>query len=198
MFAVTRVSGIGLVVARQLLALGASVALADVSPDALGSATAQVSDAQDRIMTTVVDVSNREQVDSWIESNVQRFGKLDGVNMAGVIGKHYRIRNLEDQDNDEWDLIMRVSVTGLMYCLRAGFNAMTNSVDGAVWSCGFDSGNKRFPQACCILDVKTCSDRFDAECRQGSCEGRDTSQCRCTRSNSDATAGQGDWHHWEA
>lgn len=147
-FAITGISGIGLAVARQLLAQGANVALADVSPDALGSATAQFSDTHDRIMTTVVDVSNRAQVDSWIEVILERFGRLDGAaNMAGVIGKHHGIRELKDQDDDEWDLIMRVNVTGLMYCLRAEVNAMTNSgKGGSIVNAASIQGTKGFPK----------------------------------------------------
>ena len=133
-FAITGISGIGLGVAKHLVAQGATVSLADISPDALRAAAAQLTgeSKQQHVMTTIVDVSNRSQVESWIDRTVQRFGRLDGAaNMAGAIGRHHGIRELREQDDDEWDLIMRVNVTGLMYCLRAQINAMAKIKDGS-------------------------------------------------------------------
>ena len=37
---------------------------------------------------------------------------------------------LNDQDNDEWDIFMRVNVTGVMYCIRAQINAMAKTSNG--------------------------------------------------------------------
>jgi NAD(P)-dependent dehydrogenase (short-subunit alcohol dehydrogenase family) len=40
-----------------------------------------------RITTTKVDVSNAQQVDSWVKDTVSLFGKLDGAaNIAGIAG----------------------------------------------------------------------------------------------------------------
>lgn len=130
-YTITGISGIGLAVARHLYAHGAKLSLADIDPQALSDAVAHITSATssthspDNIMATQVDVSNVDQVNAWIAATVAKFGRLDGcANMAGAIGKHHGIRKLVDQEDSEWDLIMRVNLTGLMYCMRAQLRAM--------------------------------------------------------------------------
>ena len=125
-FAITGISGIGLSVAKQLRERGALLSLADVNLKSLDEAFRQLGSNLDSVMTTVVDISKANEVNSWIEATVSKFDRLDGAaNMAGVIGKHHGIRTITEQDDDEWDLIMRVNLTGLMYCLRAQLRNMS-------------------------------------------------------------------------
>lgn len=130
-FAITGVSGTGLAVAQQLLAQGARVSLADVSQDALDRAvehlkSSAVSGSPRSIMTTAVDVADVTKVNAWIEATTKHFGRLDGAaNMAGTIGNYHGIRTLKETDDEEWEFIMQINVTGLMYCLRAELKAMT-------------------------------------------------------------------------
>ncbi|KAJ9271475.1 hypothetical protein DTO212C5_2267 [Paecilomyces variotii] len=124
-YAITGVSGIGLAVARQLHSRGALLSLADIDPSALSSAFAELGSDASTILTTAVDVRSATQVNDWIAATVQKFGRLDGAaNMAGAIGKYHGIRDLIDQDDDEWALIMGVNLTGLMHCLRAQLKAI--------------------------------------------------------------------------
>ncbi|KAL1968199.1 hypothetical protein VTN77DRAFT_2034 [Rasamsonia byssochlamydoides] len=125
-YAITGVAGIGLAVAKQLRERGAKLSLADIDPKALADAAAQLGNDDANVLTTKVDVGNAAEVNAWIDATVQKFGRLDGAaNMAGAIGKHHGVRALVDQDDDEWDLIMRVNVTGLKNCLRAQLKAIT-------------------------------------------------------------------------
>ena len=120
-------SGIGLAVAKQLRAQGAKLSIIDVNPDALESATKDLGGPSDDLMVSLVDVRNAGLVDAWIEATVSKFGKLDGAaNIAGVIGKHHGLRELKDQDDEQWKLIFDVNVTGLMHCLRAELRHMKN------------------------------------------------------------------------
>jgi len=125
-FAVTGgASGIGLAVAKQLRAQGARLSIIDVNAEALDNAAAQLGGIGDNLMTTAVDVRDAGQVNAWIEVTVNKFGGLDGAaNMAGVIGKHHGVRELKDQDDDQWSLIFDVNVTGLMHCMRAELRHM--------------------------------------------------------------------------
>jgi NAD(P)-dependent dehydrogenase (short-subunit alcohol dehydrogenase family) len=125
-FAVTGVSGIGLSVAKQLRKRGALLSLADVNQKSLDEAFQQLGGLSDCVMTSVVDIGTASEVNSWIDATISKFGRLDGAaNMSGVIGKHHGIRKITEQDDDEWDLIMRVNITGLMYCLRAELRNMS-------------------------------------------------------------------------
>jgi NAD(P)-dependent dehydrogenase (short-subunit alcohol dehydrogenase family) len=113
-------SGIGLATAKILSRRGATVCIADVDPDAMKGADAYFSELGVPYSITRVDVSRRTEVDSWIDGVVERFGRLDGAaNVAGVIGKSHGMLGVTDMDDDDWDKIIAVNLTGMMYCLRA-------------------------------------------------------------------------------
>ena len=77
------------------------------------------------VVSTVVDVSKRESVDAWIADTVKHYGRLDGAaNVAGVEGKKAVFADFVDMQDDEWDFILSVNLTGLMYCLRAELRVM--------------------------------------------------------------------------
>ncbi|RAK91959.1 oxidoreductase [Aspergillus costaricaensis CBS 115574] len=120
-YTITGLSGIGLAVARQLHAQGARLSLADISDSALQHARAQLPNATDEnVLTRVVDVGSRSSVEEWIDATVRHFGRLDGAaNMAGMIGSKHGTGSLLEQDDAEWDMLLRVNLSGVMYCMRA-------------------------------------------------------------------------------
>lgn len=145
-FAITGgASGIGLATAKNLFSKGATVCLADVDPEALANAesyflsssSSSSSSSTSQALTptqngttpqpqpqsfsvTRVDVAKRAQVDAWIDGVVARFGRLDGAaNIAGIIGRGHGRDAVVDLDDEEWDRILAVNLTGMMYCLRA-------------------------------------------------------------------------------
>lgn len=82
---------------------------------------------QQSFSVTRVDVSKRAQVDAWIDGVVAQFGRLDGAaNVAGVIGRGHGKDAVTDLDDNEWDRILAVNLTGLMYCLRAELKKIVN------------------------------------------------------------------------
>ncbi|KAI1414249.1 NAD(P)-binding protein [Hypoxylon sp. FL1857] len=120
-FAITGgASGIGLATAQLLSKRGGIVCIADVDPEALTKAEEYFTSQNVPFTATRVDVSRRDEVDAWISSIVQKYGRLDGAaNVAGIIGKHHGLREVADLDDDEWHKIIAVNLTGMMYCLRA-------------------------------------------------------------------------------
>jgi NAD(P)-dependent dehydrogenase (short-subunit alcohol dehydrogenase family) len=115
-FAVTGgASGIGLATAKILSTRGATVCIADVDPAAISKAEEYFQPLNVPFTITKVDISKREEVESWINGIIEKFGKLDGAaNVAGIIGKHHGLREVKDLDDDEWHKIMAVNLTGTM------------------------------------------------------------------------------------
>jgi NAD(P)-dependent dehydrogenase (short-subunit alcohol dehydrogenase family) len=113
-------SGIGLSSAKILSSRGATVCIADVDPSALQNASSHFSSQSTPHMISTVDVTKVAEVDAWIKSIVEKYGRLDGAaNCAGIIGKHHGIRTIAETEDSEWEKIMAVNLTGLFYCLRA-------------------------------------------------------------------------------
>jgi len=95
-------SGIGLECSKVLAARGAKVSMADVQEGPLQEAAAGIKKDGGKVIYSVVDVRNREQIDAWVKKTVQEFGKLDGVvNLAGVIGKNINIHNIWELSDEE-------------------------------------------------------------------------------------------------
>ena len=121
-------SGIGLATAHYLVMRGAAVSLADIQQKQLDEAAKALNDLnQDPnagVLVSVVDVRKAKDVDAWITRTISRFGRLDGaVNLAGVFSPTGDgIGSIKD---DDWDLVIGVNLTGLMYCLRAQINVIS-------------------------------------------------------------------------
>lgn len=120
-YAVTGLAGIGLSVATLLHTHGAQLSLADKNPETLQNALSVLKPSDPaRILTTVVNIASSSAVNSWIEASVAHFGRLDGAaNMAGAIGPNHGIGKLVDTTDEEWDMLVGVNLTGMMYCVRA-------------------------------------------------------------------------------
>jgi len=113
-------SGMGLATAKVLASKGVKLSIADVQEAALKQVAVDLEKSGATVMTTVVDVRNRLQVEDWIKQTVDRFGKLDGAaNLAGVIGKQNNVASIQDIDDDDWDFVFGVNSKGLLNCLRA-------------------------------------------------------------------------------
>jgi NAD(P)-dependent dehydrogenase (short-subunit alcohol dehydrogenase family) len=113
-------SGIGLATAMMLSRRGATPCIADIDPKAMDEARAYFTAQEVPFMVSSVDVSQRDQVEAWVESIVKEHGRLDGAaNVAGIIGKGHGITPVAELEDSEWHKIIAVNLTGTMYCLRA-------------------------------------------------------------------------------
>lgn len=113
-------SGIGRETAKLLASEGAKLALTDAQEPALLAIQKELDASGTKVECTVVDVRSQVEVEEWIQSTVQRFGKIDGaVTCAGVVGKQLMKDEIQDVDDGDWDFVFAVNVKGTLNSLRA-------------------------------------------------------------------------------
>jgi NADP-dependent 3-hydroxy acid dehydrogenase YdfG len=119
-------SGIGAATARTLAAEGAAVALVARRKDRLDDLGAEITAAGGAALAIEADVTSREEVDAAVESAVSRFGRLDTVVAnAGVM----LLGPVADAPFEEWDRMISLNVSGLLYTARAAIPYLLQSAE---------------------------------------------------------------------
>jgi len=105
--------GIGLAIARRLLASGAAVRVWDRDAQALERAVATV---QGAVSADVVDVSDAIAVEHAVRTAAAALGRIDVlVNNAGITGVN---APTVDYPVEEWERVLRVNLTSQFLCCR--------------------------------------------------------------------------------
>ncbi len=108
--------GFGFACARRLAEAGAAVLLVDRREDRLGSAVDLLTALGRRVEAAGGDVSSQDDVERFVGTAVERFGRLDIlVNNAGVFSNYL----LERLAPEEFQRILSVNVGGAFLCTRA-------------------------------------------------------------------------------
>ncbi|WP_339949172.1 SDR family oxidoreductase [uncultured Albimonas sp.] len=106
--------GIGLAVARLVVALGGTVALVDMNAEALAAARAEL--GEDRALRMIGDVSEPDFAGAVVAEAVSKFGAVHGlVNMAGLT----RPAMIHKMTLEQWRLVLDVHLTGAFLFLQA-------------------------------------------------------------------------------
>jgi 3-oxoacyl-[acyl-carrier protein] reductase len=134
-------SGIGAATAELFARAGSDVGLAWYPKDPHDPAPAvqAVRDHGREVVAIECDVSSREDVDSAVSATVDAFGRLDIVVANAAIA---RLVPSAELDDDRWNQLLDVDLTGVFRCFRAALPHMiqtgwgrllaTSSIAGAV------------------------------------------------------------------
>ena len=124
-------TGIGFAAARRCLLEGAAVLLSDHHERRLGEAADRLADELgiDRPPTAVCDVTDEAQVQALFDTAGRSLGGFDTVvNNAGLGGEV----PLVDMTDEQWDVVLDVTLTGTMRCMRAAMRRMYEGGGGVI------------------------------------------------------------------
>lgn len=110
--------GIGLGMARHLVANGASVTVAEWRESRLERGLASLAElgADDRVLGTVTDISRQDSIEAMVAATVERFGGVDGIiNNAHTFTSKASLLDVEEGDLD----VNQSTVKGTWYAMRA-------------------------------------------------------------------------------
>ena len=122
--------GIGKGVARRLADAGASIVAVDIDEDS-AVRTAEEIEATAGVKTAsfCCDVSDYNQVESVLDRVIEKFARLDIlINNAGIT-RDSLIMRMKPED---WDLVLRINLTGAFNFIRAACRQMTKQRSGAI------------------------------------------------------------------
>jgi NAD(P)-dependent dehydrogenase (short-subunit alcohol dehydrogenase family) len=136
--------GIGLAIARRLLASGASVSLWDVDAAALAQAQEELH-AHGTVHAAVMDVTIAESAEAAASASAQALGKLDIlVNNAGIAGANAKTW---ETDPKEWRRVLEINLTGPFHCCRAVIPHLLRNGYGRIVNIASIAGKEGNPNA---------------------------------------------------
>src|SRR5690606_2363336 len=119
-------SGIGKHIASAFLAAGDAVYTCDINPDALKAAREELPG----LKTGVCDVGDRSQIKDMVADAAAQLGGIDVlVNNAGIGGP---TASVEEVDPDDWELVLKVDLTGTFLVTKHAIPHLIRSGNGSI------------------------------------------------------------------
>lgn len=123
-------SGMGHKIALDFASEGATVVAVARRKERLEQLAAEAADLPGKILPYAGDISSKEVNEGMIDFAISQCGKLDVlVNNAGIMDEFKPITEVEDE---QWERIMAVNLTGPMYATRKAVQEMLKTGGGNV------------------------------------------------------------------
>ncbi|ELW9445392.1 glucose 1-dehydrogenase [Burkholderia cenocepacia] len=123
-------SGFGALLASELAAMGARLALGDLNGDALERVAAPLRAAGADVIAQRCDVRVETEVAALVQEAVARFGRLDvGINNAGIAPP---MKALIDTDEADLDLNFAVNTKGVFFGMKHQIRQMLAQREGVI------------------------------------------------------------------
>lgn len=144
-------SGIGAATARHLAGKGAHVVVGARRTDRLDQLVADLTGSGAQALARRLDVANRADVEAFVASAVDRFGRLDVmVNNAGLMP----LSHLAQLKVEEWDRMIDVNIRGVLYGIAAALPVMQRQKSGHVINVSSTAGHRIIPGAAVYSGTK--------------------------------------------
>jgi len=129
--------GIGLQIVRELLDMGMTVVAADVRDDLFAAMPEALGNPGEKLICRKLDVTDGEAFTALVDEVADKQGRLDVlVNNAGITRDGLLLR-MEDKD---WELVLKVNLTGAFHGTRAAAKHMVRQRSGAIVNMASYSG----------------------------------------------------------
>lgn len=131
-------AGIGQATARRFAEEGARVLVTDAHARRVQEvAQAMTKDYNREFIGLEVDVTNPAQVQSMVQTALDRYGQVDIlVNNAGI----NRLEPVWQMSDETWHLVINVNLTGTFYCTRAVLPHMIERKKGSIVNLSSSAG----------------------------------------------------------
>jgi gluconate 5-dehydrogenase len=123
---------IGSAIAGALAAVGAKVAVVDVTQDRADEAAARIREGGAEVLALAADVTAEADCERIVAATVERFGRLDIiVNCVGG-GAGKVLFDAQEYPRDAWDWIMELNVRSTLLATQAAVRQMVRAGNGGV------------------------------------------------------------------
>ena len=123
-------SGMGYKIALDLAREGAVVVAVARRKERLEQLAAEAAGLAGKVLVYVGDISSKEVNEGMIDYAIEQTGKIDVlVNNAGIMDEFKPIGEVEDE---HWEKIMAVNLTGPMYAMRKAVREMQKTGGGNI------------------------------------------------------------------
>jgi NAD(P)-dependent dehydrogenase (short-subunit alcohol dehydrogenase family) len=123
-------SGIGRASSLAFAKEGARVVVADIENEKGRETVSLIEKKGGQAIFVNADISKSDQVESLVNKAVRTYGRLDCAhNNAGILGA---MRLTADYEEDEWERIVRINVTGTWLCIKYEIPQMLAQKSGSI------------------------------------------------------------------
>lgn len=134
--------GIGREFARQFSAAGAVAIVADLNIENAQSVVAEIEATGGQAMAVAVDIASRDSAAAMVAAVKEKYGRVDAlINNAGIFATLAK-RPFDQIPQSEWDLVIKVNITGFFNCACAVAQTMRDQGYGRIINMSSDSVHK--------------------------------------------------------
>jgi len=122
--------GIGNVVAKQLAAAGFNLAICGTTQDTIEKAAEEIRATSGvEVLARAVDVSDRDQMQGFVQETAKHFGRLDVlVNNAGITRDNLSMR----MKPEEWNAVIDTNLSSVFNAMQAALKPMMRARGGRI------------------------------------------------------------------